>query len=431
MLNNLQREWDKVWHAQTSAMYLKSLDHMGIQIKASDKKNFSHKHLVDAIKTKHEEQRKRSPKYGKHQFAFTLGNFEAVADVLRFMIMYCHSSNQYNSAERRRIVDFFERFVTTFFGISEEVVAERIGSIDRGTPDDEDDSAPTELPNGRGKKTNGKKNDLRRGVLDRGRNGTRGRGQKDESTTGSKESTPDVESVGEDDVVESVDDQNVGEVTNERWTASPFAPTAAPGTKTLDPKELKMAYDDTYSRETYGLYCNQTIYVFFHIFQTLVRRFEDVKNSEADAQIEANRARVSKPAKDLSLIDGSKDQYFDGEGTFYSRTLSLVEEFITGDLEETKYQDYLRHVYLKKGWQLYTIMDHLKQLCKLGSACSSVDSKEKTSELLELFYRDREIKETSWSSEIRLRKQAEKLIKDGELFVIRWVCVVNDMDAIH
>ncbi|KAG9245720.1 transcriptional regulatory protein-like protein SIN3 [Calycina marina] len=417
-----QREWDKVWHAQTVAMYLKSLDHMGIQVKAADKKNFSHKHLVDLIKTKYEEQKKRSPKYGRHQFAYKLDNFDTIIDVLRFMIVHCQGGNQYNSVETRRIIEFFEKFVTTFFDIPEDFIAERISSIDLGTPDDEEEAVPVELTNGRGKKNNGKKNDLRRGVLERNRNGARGRTQKDDSANASKESTPDVESlVGEDDVMESVDEPTTAEVTNDRWTVSPFRPHAAPGTKPLNKDEAEMQYDDLHERECYGLYCNQTIYIFFYVFQTLVKRFQDVKDSEEDAEKEAERARMFKPAKDLSLIDAKNERYFEGQGTFYSRTLALVEEFINGDMEESKYHDHLRHVYLKKGWQLFTVHDHLKQLCKLGSACSSVDSKEKASELLDLFYKDRELKETSWNNEIRLRKQAEKHIKDGELFVIRWI----------
>lgn len=37
-----QREWEKVWHAQTASMYLKSLDHMGIHVKQADKKKTLH-----------------------------------------------------------------------------------------------------------------------------------------------------------------------------------------------------------------------------------------------------------------------------------------------------------------------------------------------------------------------------------------------------
>lgn len=407
-------------------MYLKSLDHMGIHVKQADKKNFAAKHLVDAIKTKHEEQRRQRStkgKFSKHQFAFDFFDQEVIADVLRFMVLYATNASQHNSPEQRRISDFFEKFITTFFGISDELVADRTGDIDRGTPDDDyEDLAPMELSNGRGRRpVNGKKTDLRRGVLDKGRNGTRGRSHKEDSATGSKESTPDVDSVLDDDVGAATEDQAVTEVTNERWAAVPGA-VAIQGTKPLGAEEADLHADQPYKRDSYNLYCNQTVYVFFSIFQTLYRRFKEIRDSEQDAKAEGDRAREDKPARAIGLLDEKNDYYAPVNGeSYYIKTLALVEDFITGDLEEAKYQDFLRHYYLQKGWQLYTIVDLLKSLCRLGAVCSTTDTKEKTPDLIEQFYRDRESKETSFNTEINLRKQADKYIKDGELFSIKWV----------
>jgi len=400
---------------------------MGIHVKQADKKNFTPKHLVDSIKTKHEEQRRQRITRGKlpkYQFSYNFEDQEVIADVLRFMILFALNSGQHNNNERRRISEFFEKFITIFFDISDDLVANRTGDIDRGTPEEEvEDVTPTELPNGRGRRPlNGKKNDLRRGVLDKGRNGTRGRDQKEDSATGSKESTPDVDSVGEEDA-ETAEDHTVTEVTNERWAAVPGA-IAVQGTKPLNAEELELNADKPFKREAYSLFCNQTIYVFVNIFQALYQRFKDIKDSEDDAISEGNRARTAKPAREIGLID-DKNDYFglaDGE-SYYQKTLGLVEDFLTSDLDELKYQDFLRHYYLKKGWQLYTITDLLKQLCRLGATCSAPDTKEKTPDLLQQFYNDRESKETSYNAEINLRKQADKYIKDGELFLIRWVCI--------
>jgi paired amphipathic helix protein Sin3a len=411
-------------------MYLKSLDHMGLHVKSADKKNFAMKHLIDSIKTKHEEQRRqRSPKgkASRYQFYFEFNDQGVIADVLRVMIVYVTNSSQHNSAERRRISEFFEKFITTFFDMSDELVSDRTADIDRGTPDDDgDDAAPSELPNGRGRRANnGKRTDLRRGVLDRARNGIRGRSLKEDSTTGSKESTPDVDSVVEDDNGEATEDQATTEVTNDRWLALPGA-TAIQGTKPLDVADLELIADQPFKRDYYSLYCNSTIYVFFSIFQTLYRRFKEIKESEDEAVAEGNRARVEKPAQKIGLQDEKNDYYGPADGEpYYTRTLALVEDFITGDLEETKYQDFLRHFYLKKGWQLYTVMDLLKSLCRQAVVCSTNDNKEKTPDLIEQFYHDKESKETSFNTEINLRKQADKYIKEGELFVIRWVCPLS------
>jgi paired amphipathic helix protein Sin3a len=422
-------------------MYLKSLDHMGIQVKQSDKKNLAAKHLVDAIKTKHEEQRRQRStqgKFQKHQFTYTFLDQEVIADVLRFMIIYVNNAPQHSPTERRRISDFFEKFVATFFDLSEEVIADCTRDVDRGTPDDEyEDVAPVELSNGRGRRpANGKKNnDLRRGVLDKSRNGTRGRGQKEDSASGSKESTPDVDSVAGDDAGEVTEDHAVTEVTNERWAAVPGA-IAMTGTKSLYAEDLELKADQSFKRDWYKLYGNQTIYVFFTVFHTLYLRLKQIKDSEQDAVEEGIRMSQPKPAKDIGLIP-EKDEYFQPVADpknekYYPRTLQLIDDFIAGDLEEAKYQDFLRHYYLKNGWRLYTITEVLKSLCRLGSVCSSTDAKEKTPDLMEQFYRNRQTDETSYNAEINMRKQADKYIKDGELFLIEWVCVKrNSLQSFH
>ncbi|CAG8958414.1 hypothetical protein HYFRA_00011091 [Hymenoscyphus fraxineus] len=426
-----QREWEKVWHAQTEAMYLKSLDHMGIQAKQADKRNFSIKHLVDAIKTKHEEQRRQRAIRGRtlrYQFAYEFDDQAVIIDVLRFVMIYAANSVNHGHQERRRIFEFFDKFFTTFFSLPAEEIAAIAAQIERGTPDDDDDdTAPAELPNGgRGRRqVNGKKNDLRRGVLDKGRNGAKGRAQKEGSATGSKESTPDVESLGEEEGQEITEEQVAEEVSDDILFSNLPLATAIQGSRPLSENDFGAKPDRPYQRDDYRLYGNQTIYALFSIFQTLYRRFKDIKESEAEAQKEGARALQNKPAHGIALIPKREEERLAPGETYYSRALTLVEAYISGaatggTVEDAKYQDWLRRHYLSKGWTLYTIGDLLKTLCRLGSVCSGVDAKEKTPELIEQFYRNRENKETTYNLEINMRKQAEKYIKDGELFLINW-----------
>ncbi|KAF7953552.1 uncharacterized protein EAE97_000951 [Botrytis byssoidea] len=427
-----RREWNPVWGAQGGVMYLKSLDHMGIHVKQADKKHFAAKHLVDSIKTKHEEQRRLRSSRGptpKYQYSYQFADQEVICQLLHIMIVYTCNASQHSSSERRRISDFFEKFVSTFFDLPEDLVALHTADIDRGTPDDDyEDIAPAELTNGRGRRpVNGKKADLRRGVLDKGRNGTRGRGQKEDSATGSKESTPDVDSNMDEEVNEAADDRAITEVTNERWAAVPGA-VAVQGTKPLESDDLEMKADQPFQRDWYNLYCNQTIFVFFSVFQTLYQRLKDIKDAESSARAEMERAKSGKPAKQIGLLSDRTDDFTsieDGESCF-SKVLSIVEKFIKGEYDDTKYQDYLRRYYLQTGWKIYTISDLLKTLCRLGSTCSSPDAKEKTPDLIEQFLRNRESKETSYNIEINLRKQADKYIKDSELFLIRWYPKKNE-----
>ena len=410
-------------------MYWKSLDHMGIQVKAADKRNFAAKHLVDAIKTKHEEQRRQrstTKKFEKHQFAFEFMDQEVIADLLYFMVLYATNASQHNGPERRRISEFFERFVTVFFGLPEDLIAQKLASITRGTPDDDsEDAGHSELPPSRGRPRPNKKRDwLKEAIGGAGRNGTKGRGQNQDSATGSKESTPDVDSIMEDDG-DVAEDLTISQVTNDRWaTAMPIA-FHGPNEKSAGlPKKINLKADQPFKRDFYRLHGNQTIFVLFSIFQTLYRRLLEIKESEDDARDEGERALDEKPAQKVALAPENVDFFIPPEGeTYYSHTLLLIKDFINGEVEEANYQSFLRRYYLRKGWQVYTIMDLLKSLCRLGALCSSVDSKEKTPDLLEQYYRNRQLEETSYNIEINMRKQADKYVKDGELFLIEWVCI--------
>lgn len=413
-------------------MHLKSLDHMGIQVKSNDKRSLAAKHLVDVIKTKHEEQRRIRMAKGKtprYQFSYPFNDEDLVLDLLRFMIIFANVGGQHNAQERRRILDFFESFIPQFFDLSEEKVQERLADIDQDSAEeDEDEAAPMELTNGRTRR-NGKKSDLLRGVLDPGRNGSRSRGQKEDSAAaGSKETTPDVGSANEEEMADAPEDSSVPEMSNDRWLPTVPGPIIVEkgkggrGAELLDVDgELKA--DAPFPRRWYNFYANQNIYVFFTVFQALFRRLEEVKQSRDSVLEEMRRENAEKPAKILGFVHEGM-HYFDSEdpATFWPKTVELIEDFINGEIEESRYQDVLRHYYLRKGWTLYTIQDLLKTLCRIALSCNNPDAKgEKTKELVKAYLDSRQQTETSFQNEISARKFAEKCIKDGEMFVIAWV----------
>ena len=418
-------------------MHVKSLDHMGIQVKSNDKRNLSAKHLVDVIKTKHEEQRRARAARGKtprHQFVYRFGDKNVLLDLLRFMTIYATVGGQHNATERRRILEFFETFIPQFFDLPEDQVQEKLADIDQDSAEEEEDEqTPAELTNGRPRR-NGKKSDLLRGVLDPGRNGggSKPRTQKDErATSGSKETTPDVTSANEEGTPDGPEDGVVPEVSNDRWLPTVPRPTIVREARSrrADPEgalidvdgELKA--DAPFPRSWYNFYCNQNIFVFFAVVQALYKRLETVKASPEDVLEEIRRQKAEKPAKVLNLVH-DEVRYFDDDNpeTFWPRTVELIEDYINGEIDEARYQDVLRHYYLRNGWTLYTIQDQLKTLCRLALTCNNPDSKgEKTKELVREYLISRQQEETSYQTEISSRKFAEKCIKDGEMFVICWV----------
>lgn len=427
-----QREWEKVWQSQTKAMHLKSLDHQGIQIKGNDKRTLSAKHLVDLIKTKHEEQKRQRVNKGKaprSQHLWSFSDQGVLLDLLRFMVLYAMNSGQHGSSEKDRILEFFENSVPQFFGISPEQVRQHLGDIDRDAGEEEaDDSTPAELTNGRSRR-NGKKSDLLRGLLDPGRNGSKTRSQpEDGNASASKETTPDQASANEEEMADAPDDGSATAENgnSERWLQNPPKATVLTGSNPFHDGDGEPKADGLFPRPWYNFFCNQTIFVFFSVFQTLYKRLKAVKESKESVLEEIRRERADKPAKQLGLVHDEMN-YFEGDPeSFWPRTVELVEDFITGEIDESRFQDVLRHYYLECGWTLYTVQDLLKTLCRQALVCNNSDNKEKTPDLVQQFLTAKGQEETSYQVEISARKFAEKCIKDGEMFMITWAPSSNE-----
>jgi paired amphipathic helix protein Sin3a len=421
-----QREWEKVWHAQTETMHLKSLDHMGILVKSTDKRHLTAKHLVDVIKTKHEEQRRERALKGKaprHQLLWDFGDKDLILDLLRLVMLYSMHNGQHSSQEKERLLDFFEMFIPAFFDLPEEVIQDRLPKMQPDSGEEEiEDQTPAELTNGRSRR-NGKKGDLLRGVLDPGRNGSKPRNQKEDSAaSGSKETTPDVNSANEEEMPDATDDTAIPEVSNERWMPSVPKPVVVGEDDSLINADGDLKADGFFRRPWYNFFANQTIFVFFSIFETLFSRMQEIKGSKEGVSNEIERLNRQKPAREIGFTENHMT-FFDANddpSTFWPKTLELTEDYITGEIDENRFQDVLRHYYLRNGWKLYTIQDLLKTLCRLALTCSSTDVKEKSPDLIHQYLSNREKEETSYQTEISARKFAEKCVKDGDVFVVCW-----------
>lgn len=424
-----QREWERVWQTQTENLFLKSLDHMGLSVKSNDKRNLSVKHLIDMIKTKHEEQKRSKgakDKIPHYQFLWDFRDKDVILDLLRFMCLYTANSGQHGQSEKERLLDFFEMFLPQFFELPEDKVQEKLADIERDSSDEGgEDVAPAELSNGRAGGRRKGKSDLLRAALDPGRNNSKSRNHKEGSNaSGSKETTPDVTSGNEEEMPDAPE-EGTGPAfgPDDRWLPNPPLPTVTTGENTLLGEDGGMKAGGFFHRPWYNFYCNQTLYVFFSILHTLYSRLKDVKENTESVKEELVREQMNKPAKQLKLINDEPRWFNDcAEHEFWDRTVQLIEKFIDqDDMDENNYQDILRRYYLKNGWTLYTIQDLLKTLCRLALVCNNGDSKEKTSDLIKQYLQTRRNEETSFQIEISSRKFAEKCIKDGEMFVICWV----------
>ncbi|KAK8225885.1 hypothetical protein HDK90DRAFT_496121 [Phyllosticta capitalensis] len=410
-----QREWEKVWREQTQRIFWKSLDHQSASAKAADKRQFQAKTLQNEIQVKYEEQKRQREVQGlpvpKYQFEYSFTDVDVLLDASRLLLMHAENSN---SAESHRLYTFVKEFVPLFFGLDAQKFDHAIGSPQSDYTDDE--MGGTEEPSRRSYKVNGKNQDLRRGVLDPGRSGKASRKDADDSVaSGSRGSTPEAGSVGDEEMADDADAPQTSNATSDRWLEHPVDGNV------MDVQDI--APDCPYKRDTYNMYCNLPIYCFFRMFVILYERLANLKKNEDKVHELVERAQQTKPALDLNLIDKRPEDFFRDTSpmaNFYQQVLEMFMDQIKGEIELSQIEETLRRYYLQTGWQLYSFDKLLSSLVRFAIALLSSDSKDKTYDIYQLFRKDRSQEETTHDAELSYRRTVEKYSKDGDVYKISY-----------
>jgi paired amphipathic helix protein Sin3a len=419
-----QREWEKVWREQTHKFFWKSLDHQGINAKNLDKKNFQQKTLTSEIQAKYDERKKiREAGYQQvtHQFEHAFTQQEVLLDASHLILFALEKDRaNYNSGEQERISAFLTKFVTTFFGLDVTVFKEFMCDIQEQASSGEmdDDATGEEAIQQRLLKANMRKADILHRLALNKQTGKEG-----SIFTGSKESTPagGLMSELEQDDDPTNDADVVADVAARRWMDHP---AIAHGSKMR-----RYLLDEPYERDEYNLYANANIYCFFRLLETLYSRLLAIKENEAEVHEDVRRATGDKgqpprAAISLKMIDKLPSDFFVDIGpraSFYRQIIVMCEEVLSGSLDLSHLEDTLRRFYMKNGWQLYTIDRLLAAINRFIMNILGSDSKDKSTDIINLFYKDRDRAETTRTQERFYRKQVQKLVKEGEVYRIRYV----------
>ena len=428
-----QREWEKVWREQTSKFFWNSLDHQGVNAKNLDKKNFQQKTLTSEIQAKYEERKKdREAGIGqpKHQLEYSFKDKDVILDAAHLVLVAVENDRgTYNTADQTRISVVLKDFISGFFGLDRDSFNAFMSDIhdnDASNADMEDGIISDEPSSSKPRNPNLRKVDfLRRGVLER-RNG-----MESSVFSGSKESTPaagvmsDAELEDEGGAIVRPDSADG----DRKWIKHEYRSNEHP----RRPYELQEAFPHT----IFNLYCNANIYCFFRLFETLYSRLLSIKNNEVSVHEIIVKAmgenEPKKPALDLRMIDKLPTDFFydvSTEANYYRQIIQMCEEVAGNVLDLAHLEDTLRRFYLQSGWQLYTIDKLLSAIIRFIMNILSGDSKDKSTDILNLFNKDRERNETSRANELQYRKQVEKMIKDGEMYrvtyvsTLRFICVL-------
>lgn len=366
------------------------------------------------------------PKYNprpKFQLQYYLDDPEVIEDACHLILTYLHHAYTGTSPDQSRLENFIKTFVPTFFDLENESFIQRMTDVYDSTPPneevDDDSLAVEDQAISRGRRA-GRKENLLRGVLERGQPGKPG--QKDKDDNGlpqSKETTPDVLSMDEETTtsIGTPMDQSARVDSNEhRWMEHPSTGNIR--------NRQNINHNEPFKRDSFNLYANANIYCFFRMLQMLCERLGHIKAVEKDVHEVVRRSKMSKPAYDLKLIDRKPSDFFGNvtqSASYYRQILRMCEDVVKGDLEIGQLEETLRRYYLQTGWQLYTFDKMIAALLRFALQILVSDTKDKSLEIVNLFYKDRKEPETTHKAELTYRKQVEKLVKEGDIFRIRYV----------
>ncbi|KAN0061779.1 hypothetical protein ACQY0O_005772 [Thecaphora frezii] len=189
-----QREWNKVWREVDARNFYKSLDHQGVNFKASDKKAITAKAFVAEIEARKIQQQQRrlalDPELPRprprHQLVYVMDDLHVLADVLKLAFSFLdRATGSYSAMDRERIESFLRSFVPKLLELEstdfEELLngdveldddddgkshADDDSRSEGTTPDDDLDSSSSSSPSGaNGKKGKKQQADLRRKIL--------------------------------------------------------------------------------------------------------------------------------------------------------------------------------------------------------------------------------------------------------------------------
>ena len=406
-----QREWEKVWRAQTNNIFWKSLDHQGINAKHAEKKTYQPKVLTNEILSKYDEQRRQRllpwTDVPRHQFKYEFKDTEVILDTCHLILTTLHHNHTGTDVDKSRLDALIRNLIPTFFDIDKERFEARMNDIeDDSVANDDNENIVSDAESGANQARSSKdKEDLKRNHLKSAANGA------DESGI----TTPDPQPVDEDRPAandEASDQQRVDSAEHQWMTHPPFENGGA--------TELNQPFP----RDDFHLYATNNIYCFFRVFQGLYERLLNVKSNEARVQNDVKQASLQKPADELGLTDRSPSYFFNDvspSANYYAQILQMCEGIQRDGLDHQQFEETLRRFYMREGWSLYNFDKLLGALLRFALLMLTSDNKDKSLDIINLFYKDRKEDETTHQNELTYRKQVEKLGKDGDIYRIRYV----------
>ncbi|KAJ5875260.1 uncharacterized protein N7473_012607 [Penicillium subrubescens] len=426
-----QREWDKVWREQMQRAYWRSLDHQAIATRSTDKKLFIAKNIQADLQAKLEEtqtMRKGGLKPPKYQMEMKFQDLDVLLDTAHLLCLFFDRSSNAFGADPSRLINFVKDFIPVFFGLDREAFLDYMDELMlNATPAEEleDQYGADDTSMASRKAVNTQKLDLLRETLERKTEKSNAQVQEDgvapnaapaSAPATTQLATPDVRATSTA-VSEPEDHFDVAEL---KWMEHP-----GQGNFNL---EREYTLNEKYKKTEYHMYSNLTLLCLLRTFEILYSRLLRIKEQEAEAHEQVRRGLLPKPAHELCLIDRFPGDFFydvDPKANLYKQIVRMCEEVIRGDIDQLHLEETLRRFYMQGGYLLYNLERIFSSIGKFVGMIFTADIKDRSSDIANLFFKEREKTETTHHQEMQYRKQVERLIKEGDMYRITYVIPIR------
>lgn len=414
-----QREWNKIWREVEQKVYYKSLDHMGLTFKQTDKKLLLTKQLIADICTIKDDPLSRennsntgpskrwNPLIKKpgHELKCEFSDKNIIFDILYLCRVYIINVSTYSQSDKEKIQRFLYWFVNKFFGVS-------LSDILEFTVNDNRLKCFTKLEYTENESEIGQKRS--RAILDehldtfeslevfsdifKTSSNRRSQDKKDFSLPADDETSKSSDTENYESLKDSVLKNWMGP------DSESFSSNVSESDEMFNSK----------TRNRFISYGNTQIYLLIRMFSILYDRLSEVKKLDTEVTNDINNRKSDEYIDPMFLSSNQlEDRGLSFKGSSaYSKIIEFSSEFIQGKIESQWFEESIRQAYRNKAFKLVTIDKVIQHLVKQSQNCTT---DKKSQSLLKLFEDDKQNLCLKIIDQVIYRIQARKFLDGNDL----------------
>ncbi|XBW34724.1 hypothetical protein QEN19_000291 [Hanseniaspora menglaensis] len=415
-----QREWNKIWREVEQKVYYKSLDHMGLTFKQTDKKLLLTKQLLaDVCSIKEDPLSKENvgnagsskrwnPLISKstEELKYKFSDKNIIFDILFLCRIYIVDVSAYSQSDKEKIQRFLYWFVSNFFNIEMHTLLEFTISeekIDVFTHNREpDNSNQTDIGQKRSRTLLDNHLDIFDSLYSFADifkiNSSKQPYEKHEP-----------QGLEEDDSSKTTDSESY-ESFKDNVLKSWLGDDAD---KSINDFNEDCGFRADH-RNRFISYGNTQIYLLVRIFSIIYERLLEIKQVDVAVTKEINKRKYDDYIDPMFLSSKQledKGLSFEGDSA-YSKLIGLSSEFIQGKIESQWFEESIRQAYKNRAFKLITIDKTIQHLIK---QCQNCTTDKKSQSLMKLFETDRQNSCLKISDQVIYRMQSRKILDGNDL----------------